>query len=85
MRKIILEVSAQEDVFYWAKNDLKVLRKIIELIEDTQRTPFSGKGKPELLKHNYKGFWSKRITDEYRMVYKVTDESLIIIQCRFHY
>lgn len=85
MRKAIFEQTAQEDLFYWAKTDLKILRKVIELIEDTQRTPFSGLGKPEPLKHELKGYWSKRITDEHRLVYKVTDESLIIIQCRWHY
>lgn len=85
MRKAIFEQTAQEDLFYWAKTDLKILRKVIELIEDTQRPPFSGLGKPEPLKHELKGYWSKRITDEHRLVYKVTDESLIIIQCRWHY
>ena len=85
MRRVILEATAQEDIFYWVKNDLKIVRKIFDLIEDTQKYPFSGKGKPELLKHNYRGYWSKRINDEHRMVYKVTDESLIIVQCRYHY
>jgi len=85
MRKVIFEQTAQEDLFYWAKSDIKVLKKIIELIEDTQKTPFSGLGKPEPLKHELKGFWSKRITEEHRLVYKVTDDFLIIIQCRWHY
>ena len=85
MRKLIVEQTAQEDIFHWAKTDPKLLRKIIQLIEDTQRNPFSGLGKPEVLKHELKGFWSKRISDEHRLVYMVTDESLIIVQCRWHY
>lgn len=85
MRKAIIEQAAQEDLFYWAKTDLKVLKKIIELIEDTQKNPFSGLGKPEPLKYDLKGFWAKRITDEHRLVYKVTDETLLIVQCRWHY
>ena len=85
MRKIILEETAQDDIFYWAKTDLKILKKIISLLEDTQSNPFSGIGKPEPLKHELKGFWSKRITDEHRLVYKVTDEELIVAQCRYHY
>ena len=85
MRKAVFEQTAQEDLFYWAKTDLKILKKIIELVEDTQKSPFSGLGKPEPLKHELKGYWSKRITDEHRLVYKVTDDSLIVIQCRRHY
>lgn len=85
MRKVILESAAQEDLFYWAKVDLKLLRKIIELIEDTQKNPFSGLGKPEALKHELKGFWSKRIDYEHRLVYKITDDAIIIAQCRWHY
>lgn len=85
MRNVVVEQAAQEDLFFWAKTDLKTLKKIIDLIEDTQRTPFGGLGKPEALKHELKGFWSKRITDEHRLVYKVTDEALIIAQCRWHY
>jgi toxin YoeB len=85
MRSLVFEADAQEVLFYWAKADLKILRKIIDLLEDTQSHPFSGKGKPEGLKHNLKGFWAKRINDEHRMVYKVTDDEIIVIQCRFHY
>jgi toxin YoeB len=70
MRSIIFEVDAQEDLFYWAKADLKILRKIIDLLENTQSHPFSGKG-----------FWAKRINDEHRMVYKVTDDEITVIQC----
>lgn len=85
MRSLIFESDAQEDLFHWAKVDLKILRKIIDLIEDTQSHPFSGKDKPEPLKHDLKGFWSRRITDEHRIVYQVTEAEIIVIQCRFHY
>ena len=85
MRKLIFEKSAQEDIFYWAKTDSKVLKKIIDLIEDTQRNPFGGKGKPEALKYDLSGFWSKRINEEHRLVYKITDFEIIVVQCRFHY
>jgi toxin YoeB len=85
MRSLIFEPDAQEDLFHWAKVDIKILRKIIDLLEDTQKHPFTGKGKPEPLKHDLKGFWSRRITDEHRVVYQITDEEIIVIQCRFHY
>jgi len=85
MRKLIVEQTAQEDLFHWAKTDPKLLRKIIQLIEDAQRTPFSGLGKPEALKYELKGLWSRRISDEHRLVYMVTDESLLIVQYRWHY
>lgn len=85
MRKTVIESSANEDLLFWAKNDLKILKKVILLIDDTLSNPFSGIGKPEPLKHNLKGYWSKRINDEHRMVYKVTDEFIYIAQCRKHY
>ena len=85
MRKTIIEASANEDLLFWAKNDLKILKKIILLIDDTLSNPFGGIGKPEPLKHNLKGYWSKRINDEHRIVYKVTDEFIYIAQCRKHY
>jgi toxin YoeB len=85
MRKAVIESSANEDLLFWAKNDLKILKKIILLIDDTLNNPFGGIGKPEPLKHNLKGYWSKRINDEHRMVYKVTDEFIYIAQCRKHY
>jgi toxin YoeB len=85
MRSLIFEPDAQEDLFHWAKVDIKILRKIIDLLEDTQKHPFTGKSKPEPLKHDLKGFWSRRITDEHRVVYQITDEEIIVIQCRFHY
>ena len=74
-----------EDYLYWQTNDKKLLKKINELIKDTLRQPFEGIGKPERLKENLAGYWSRRINDEHRMVYKVFEDRIHIIQCRFHY
>jgi len=74
-----------EDYNHWLINDKKVFKKIQTLIKDTLRNPFSGLGKPEPLKGNLSGYWSKRITNEHRLVYKIENEQLIIISCRFHY
>ncbi len=74
-----------EEYNFWLENDQKVFEKIRRLIRDTQREPFRGIGKPEPLKNNLSGYWSRRITDEHRFVYKITNDGLIIISCRFHY
>jgi len=79
------DISAWEDYVYWTKIDKNVQKRINELIRGTLRTPFEGKGKPEPLKGNFSGYWSRRITDEHRLVYKVLDQRIHIIQCRFHY
>ena len=63
---------------FWANNDLKVLKKIFQLIDSTAKNPFEGLGKPEALKHNYKGFWSRRINNEHRLVYEVNATELIL-------
>jgi toxin YoeB len=76
---------AWEDYLWWQSQDKKTLRRINKLIEEAQRTPFSGLGKPEPLRGNLSGFWSRRINDADRLVYSVNDELLIIIQCRLHY
>ena len=70
---------------YWQKTDKKVLKRINLLIKDIKRQPYTGLGDPEPLKHNWSGYWSRRIDREHRLVYKVTDESVIVIQCRYHY
>ena len=70
---------------YWQSVDKKKVKKISELIKDSLRTPFEGKGKPEPLKDNLSGFWSRRIDQEHRFVYKFENETLFIISCRFHY
>ncbi|OOF59032.1 Txe/YoeB family addiction module toxin [Rodentibacter myodis] len=77
--------NAWEDYLYWQQTDKKILSRVNKLIQSTQRTPFSGLGDPEPLKHQLSGFWSRRIDREHRLVYRVTDEGIIIIQCRYHY
>lgn len=83
--KKVWDDSAWEDYLYWQKTNKKMLNKINELIKSCERTPFSGIGKPEPLKDNLKGFWSRRIDKEHRLVYKIEGETLIIAQCKFHY
>jgi len=85
MKKIIFDPRAFEDFNNWAKADKKIHQKIVELIRDVVRSPFAGLGKPEPLKHEYKGFWSRRINDEHRLVYKVTDDAVFIAACKYHY
>ncbi|WP_423126407.1 Txe/YoeB family addiction module toxin [Gaoshiqia sp. Z1-71] len=82
---IFWDKTAWEDYQYWVDNDRKVLKKINALIKECQRTPFAGTGKPEALKQNLSGFWSRRITGEHRLVYKVENDVLYIAQCRYHY
>jgi len=74
-----------EDYQYWLKTDKKILARINDLIKDISRTPYTGIGKPEPLKYKYKGFWSRRITDEHRLIYQVKGDELWIVKCRFHY
>lgn len=77
--------AAWEDYLYWQQTDKKLLRKINELIKDAKRNPFEGLGKPEALKGNLSGCWSRRIDQEHRLVYKVFDQRLHILMCRYHY
>ncbi len=77
--------SAWEDFEYWVANDKKIVKKISNLLKDIERNGNTGLGKPEPLKHEYSGFWSRRITDEHRLIYFVDDNSITIIQCRYHY
>jgi toxin YoeB len=83
--KIIFSKNAWEDYTSWLNQDRKMLRKINDLIKDIQRTPFSGKGKPEPLKYDLAGLWSRRIDREHRLVYRVQDKELYIYACKFHY
>lgn len=85
MRKIAFEPKAFEQFGQWAIEDKKIFKRILELIKDTQRNPFSGIGKPEALKYELQGYWSRRITDEHRLVYKVENNLIIIISCKYHY
>lgn len=77
--------AAFDDLSRWATEDRKVYARIVKLIKDIDRDPFVGIGKPEPLKHELAGLWSRRITDEHRLVYKVTNEEIVIVSCRFHY
>lgn len=77
--------TALEQLSFWISEDRKLALRILRLIEETERTPFYGTGKPEPLKGDFKGYWSRRINDEHRLVYKVSDGHLIIHSCRFHY
>ena len=82
---ITFSKNAWEDYVSWQKEDKKILRKINELIKVIQRTPFEGIGKPEQLKYDLAGLWSRRIDREHRLVYKVESDELFIYSCRFHY
>ncbi len=77
--------NAWEDYLYWQTTDKKMLKRINTLIKDVMRHPFEGVGSPEPLKHNWSGYWSRRIDREHRLVYKVTDTEILVAQCRYHY
>ncbi len=83
--KLIFSEHAWEDYLYWQRTDRKIRQRINTLIRESQRTPFAGIGKPEPLKHGMSGYWSRRINDEHRMVYKVEADALCIAQLRYHY
>ncbi len=83
--KLIFSETAWDDYQYWLKTDKKNLKRVNALIQDIQRSPFSGIGKPEMLKHGLSGYWSRRINDEHRIVYKVEADSVFIAQARYHY
>lgn len=76
---------AWQDYLYWQKTDKKTLKRINDLIKEVERQPFEGIGSPEPLKHQWTGYWSRRIDKENRLVYKVTETTIIIAQCRYHY
>lgn len=83
--RLIWATDAWDDYLYWQGTDRKMLKRINALIKEIGRQPFTGTGKPEPLKHHWKGYWSRRIDREHRLVYKVTDEAIVIVQCRYHY
>ena len=85
MRNIVFHAQSCEDFTYWAAADKKMSRRLLRLIEEARHAPFDGAGKPEPLRRNLSGFWSRRIDDEHRLVYGATDNELIIIQARYHY
>ncbi|WP_183331214.1 Txe/YoeB family addiction module toxin [Halomonas campaniensis] len=77
--------QAWQDYLYWQSRDKRALKRINMLIKDIQRQPFDGLGDPEPLRHQWSGYWSRRIDREHRLVYKVTDRAIVIVQCRYHY
>ncbi|MBB1161777.1 Txe/YoeB family addiction module toxin [Aquariibacter albus] len=83
--KLVFADAAWEDYVHWQKQDRKMVERINKLIQEVRREPFAGLGKPEPLRHALAGFWSRRITDEHRMVYRVEGDSLLIAQLRYHY
>ena len=85
--KVFFEKEAWKEYLYWQKTDKKVLRKINDLIKEIQRSPLDGIGKPEPLRFDLSGYWSRRINQELRLVYKISEQSdeIIIVQCRYHY
>lgn len=83
--KLIFADDAWDDYLQWQKHDRKMVERINKLIQEVMRDPLAGIGKPEPLKHALAGFWSRRITDEHRMVYRVEGDSLLIAQLRYHY
>ncbi len=82
---LIWSDKSWEDYVYWQSNDKKILKKINTLIKDIKRHPFEGIGKPEPLKHELAGCWSRRITSEHRLVYEVSDGIIYIVSCKYHY
>jgi toxin YoeB len=83
--KLVFSEQAWEDYLYWQKTDKKLLHRINTIIKDISRSPFEGIGKPEPLKNALSGFWSRRVNDEHRIVYKIVDGSMLIAQLRYHY
>jgi toxin YoeB len=83
--KLIFSDNAWEDYLYWEKTDKKTLRRINKLIKEIKRNPFEGIGKPEPLKHALSGYWSRRINEEHRIVYKASSDAIHIAQLRYHY
>jgi toxin YoeB len=83
--KLVFTELAWEDYLWFQENDRKFLKRINTLIEDAKRSPFKGLGKPEPLKANLSGYWSRRIDSEHRLVYSISETDIVIISCRYHY
>ncbi|MEI6571983.1 MAG: Txe/YoeB family addiction module toxin [Alphaproteobacteria bacterium] len=84
-RRLSFTPDAWDDYLYWQTQDKKTLKRINQLVRDIMREPFSGIGKPEALRENLTGYWSRRIDDTQRLVYAVEDNAIVIIACRYHY
>jgi toxin YoeB len=84
--EIAFSKEALSHLQYWKKSgNKKVAEKIVDLLKEIQRSPFEGTGKPEALKHKWSGYWSRRITDEHRIIYKVENDTIVVVQLRYHY
>jgi len=84
-RQVHWTAQALNDLAYWDRNDRRIARRIRQLVEHTQQQPFTGIGKPEPLRYEWSGYWSRRITKEHRLVYQVEGDMVYIAQCRYHY
>jgi toxin YoeB len=85
MLSLEFDKNAFQDLSWWVEKDRKIAIKIMKLIEEIQREPFTGKGKPEPLKYELEGCWSRRINAEHRLIYQVKEDKIRILACRFHY
>ena len=83
--KVVFTELSWEDYLFWQKNDKQKLKRINELLKDISPNPYEGIGKPEPLKFNYAGFWSRRIDEEHRLIYRIVEVEIQIAKCRFHY
>ena len=85
MRNLEFDIAAFEDLAWWIQQDRSKALRIVNLIKEVMRDPFKGIGKPEPLKHEFKGCWSRRIDQEHRLVYQITEDTIRILACRYHY
>ena len=85
MKDIVFTAKAWTDFIEWSKTDRKIFEKISSLIEETSRTPFLGIGKPEPLRHKLQGYWSRRISEQHRLIYSVKEREIQIVSCKYHY
>ncbi|MEO8168072.1 MAG: Txe/YoeB family addiction module toxin [bacterium] len=85
MRNVTFHAKAYDEFTEWARVDRKIFERLDGLIKESIRTPFAGTGKPEPLRHEFRGYWSRRITDEHRLIYSVSEDSITIVSCKSHY
>ncbi|MBI5774119.1 MAG: Txe/YoeB family addiction module toxin [Verrucomicrobia bacterium] len=85
MRSVTFQQGAFDEFTSWAEDDAVIFERLVRLISEARRDPFTGIGKPEPLKHRLQGHWSRRITEEHRLVYRVTPEAIVVASCKYHY
>lgn len=83
--KVTFSADGWDDYLFWQETDKRMLQAMNKLIRECMRTPFSGSGQPEPLRNQLSGLWSRRMNQKHRLIYRVTDEAIVVIQCRFHY